>query len=218
MRTNFRTAEEAMGWFGTRAHGNVTRRELLEAGLTASAIRRRVAKGALIPKYDGTYRVGHAAPSREASYMAAAKAGGDGVFISGHPAAHALGLVKGKVPAPEVVSRRELHIKGLRSARCRKLAREDTMVWKGIPITSPQRTLVDLAAVISAEALARACHEAGVKYGTRPRHVEAVLKRKPNAPGAAKLRAIIAGCRRPTSWPAPSASTAAGPSTGSRSS
>jgi hypothetical protein len=102
------------------------------------------------------------------------------------------------VPAPEVVSRRELDIKGLKSTRCRKLIRQDTTLWKGIPITSPPRTLVDLAAVLSAEALARACHEAGVKYGTKPRHVEAVLKRKPNAKGAAKLRAIISGEQKVT--------------------
>lgn len=187
-----------MAWFGTRAHGNVTRRELLGAGLSASAIRRRVAKGGLIPQYDGVYRVGHAAPSREASFMAATKAGGEGVFISGHPAAHALGLVKGKVPAAEVVCRRELDIKGLRSTHCRKLIREDTMRWKGIPVTSPARTLVDLGAILSAEALARACHEAGVRYGTKPRHVEAVLKRKPNARGAAKLRAILSGEQKVT--------------------
>ena len=187
-----------MAWFGTRAHGNVTRRELLGAGLSASAIRRRVAKGGLIPQYDGVYRVGHAAPSREASFMAATKAGGEGALISGRPAGHALGLVKGKVPKPEVVCRRELDIKGLRSTRCRKLIREDAMRWKGIPITSPPRTLVDLAAVLSAEALARACHEAGVRYGTKPRQVEAVLKRKPNAAGAAKLRAILSGEQKVT--------------------
>ena len=187
-----------MAWFGTRAHGNVTRRELLGDGLSASAIRRRVAKGALIPEYDGVYRVGHGAPSREASYMAATKAGGEGVFISGRAGAHALGLVKGKVPAPEVVSRRELDIKGLKSTRCRTLIRADTMRWKGIPITSPARTLVDLAADMSAEALARACHEAGVRYGTTPRQVEAVLKRRPNAAGAAKLRAILSGEQKVT--------------------
>ena len=72
------------------------------------------------------------------------------------------------------------------------------MRWKGIPITSPPRTLVDLAAVLHAEALARACHEAGVKYGTKPRHVEEVLKRKPNAKGAAKLRAILSGDQKVT--------------------
>ena len=187
-----------MAWFGTQAHGNVTRRELLEAGLSASAVRRRVERGSLIPQFDGVFRVGHAAPSREAAYMAATKAGGEGVFISGRAAAHALGLVKGKVPTPEVVSRRELDIAGLNSKRCRKLARGDTWRWKGIPITSPPRTLVDLAAVMSAEALARACHEAGVRSGTKPRHVEEVLKRKPNAKGAGKLRAIISGEQKVT--------------------
>jgi hypothetical protein len=30
-------------------------------------------------------------------------------------------------------------------------------------------------------------------YGTTPRHVEAVLARRPNAPGAGKLRRIISG-------------------------
>ena len=187
-----------MAWFATRAHGNVTRRELLRAGLTSRMIERRIEKGALIPEYDGVYRVGHAAPSREAWYMGATKAGGDGAFISSRPAGHALGLVKGKAPEPELVCRRELDVEGLRSTRCRNLIREDTMRWKNIPITSPPRTLVDLAAELSAETLARACHEAGVRYGTRPRHVEAVLKRKPNAKGAAKLRAIISGEQRVT--------------------
>ena len=50
-----------------------------------------------------------------------------------------------------------------------------------------------MAPHLSTEALARACHEAGVKYGTTPGDVEAALGRKPNARGAAKLRAIIAG-------------------------
>jgi len=187
-----------MAWFATRAHGNVTRAELLGAGVSSRMIDARIDKGALIPQYEGVYRVGHAAPSREASFMAATKAGGDGSFISGRPAGHALGLVKGKVPEPQLVSKRQLTLRGLRSTRASRLAPEDTMRWKGIPITSPPRTLVDLAAVLSADALAQACHEAGVRYGTKPRHVEAVLKRKPNAKGAAKLRAIVSGQQRVT--------------------
>jgi len=55
------------------------------------------------------------------------------------------------------------------------------------------RTLVDLAAVLKPDALARACHEAGVLYGTGPSHVEAVLARRRNAPGAPKLRAVLRG-------------------------
>jgi hypothetical protein len=53
------------------------------------------------------------------------------------------------------------------------------------------RTLVDLAAVLTEAELARACHEAGVKYRTTPKHVEAVLR--PNSPGARKLRAVMRG-------------------------
>lgn len=187
-----------MAWLGTRAHGTATRAELLGVGLSVEQVRTRIENGSLIPEHAGTYRIGHAAPSQEASYMAATKAGGADTFISGRPAAHALGLVKGKVPAPEVTATRQLKIKGLKSSLSATLAPEDTTRWQGIPITSPARTLVDLAAVLSAEALARACHEAGVKYGTAPRHVEAVLKRRRNAPGAAKLRAIIAGDQKIT--------------------
>ena len=187
-----------MAWLATRAHGVVTRVELLGAGVSSRMIDRRIEKGALIPEYDGVYRVGHCAPSREAAYMAATKAGGDGVFLGSRPAAHALGLVKGRVPEPELISERQLKIRGLHCTRAGKLAREDTTRWNGIPITSPPRTLVDLAAVMSADALARACHEAGVRYGTKPRHVEEALKRKPNAKGAAKLRAIIAGEQKVT--------------------
>ena len=41
--------------------------------------------------------------------------------------------------------------------------------------------------------LARACHEAGVRYGTTPAQVEAVLARRPNSPGAGKLRRVLRG-------------------------
>jgi hypothetical protein len=52
---------------------------------------------------------------------------------------------------------------------------------------------VDLAALLSPDDLARACHEAGVRYRTTPRQVEAVLKRRPNARGARRLRAVMSG-------------------------
>jgi very-short-patch-repair endonuclease len=52
---------------------------------------------------------------------------------------------------------------------------------------------VDLAPVLPLDDLARACHEAGVKHKTTPAQVEAVLRRRRNALGAAKLRAVISG-------------------------
>jgi very-short-patch-repair endonuclease len=66
-------------------------------------------------------------------------------------------------------------------------------VFKGIPVTTVPRTLVDIAADLSLDALARACHEAGVRYRTTPAQVEAVLASRPNNPGAKKLRRILHG-------------------------
>jgi very-short-patch-repair endonuclease len=67
------------------------------------------------------------------------------------------------------------------------------MRWRGIPVTTVARTLVDLAAVLPLGALARACHEAGVRYRTIPAEIEGVLTRWPNSPGAAKLRRVVHG-------------------------
>jgi hypothetical protein len=60
-------------------------------------------------------------------------------------------------------------------------------------VTNVPRTLVDLARSLSEPALARACHEAEVRYGTTPAQAEAVLRRLPNSRGAQTLRRILHG-------------------------
>ena len=69
----------------------------------------------------------------------------------------------------------------------------DATTWRGIPVTTVPRTLVDLAAVLGPNELARACHEAGVLHGATPGHVERVLARRPTSPGAQNLRAVMRG-------------------------
>jgi hypothetical protein len=189
MDTKSRTTEEVLAALGARAKGVVTRRELVKAGVSDTEIRKRVRKGALITQFPGVYRVGHAAPSLEASYMAAVKACGDDAGLSGRAAAFHLGLVRDPPPLPEVTAPTERRVKGIRTKR----AKRKLIKVRGIPVTSVPETLVDLAAELAADDLALACHEAGVKYRTTPRHVEAVLKRRPNAAGAAKLRAVMSG-------------------------
>jgi very-short-patch-repair endonuclease len=71
--------------------------------------------------------------------------------------------------------------------------RSDATFFRGVPVTSVPRTLVDLAAVLSPDDLARACHEAGVLHGTTPAQVEAVLERRPTSPGAGQLRRVLRG-------------------------
>jgi len=187
--------EQVTGRIAGSAHGVVTREELLRAGVTVAEIKRRLRAGALLREFPGVYRVGHRAPSVEARYMAAVKACGDGAVLCGKAAAYLLGILKGEPPPPEVAAPTQRRIRGVRTRRERHpLPRNiGATTWRGIPVTSPARTLVDLAALLSKDALARACHEAGVRHRTTPAQVEAVLAVRTNSPGAGKLRAILRG-------------------------
>lgn len=150
-------------------------------------------RGALIREYRGVYRVGHRAPSVEATYLAAVKACGDGSLLCGLAAAHLHGLIKGKPPPPQVLTPTERRVKGLRTRQSRHIDKGDATKVRGIPVTAVARTLVDIAPDRTEDELARACHEAGVRYKIAPRHVDQVLERRPTSPGAGKLRRIMRG-------------------------
>jgi hypothetical protein len=193
-----RTVEHKLARIASRSWGVVTTTELLSAGVSAQEIKRRVQKGLLIPEHRGVYRVGHRAPSVEATYLAAVKACGDGAVLCGRAAAYLQGLLrKCDPPAPEVTAPTERRIAGVKTRRRRLHVREKAAL-RGIPITTVPRTLVDLAAELDVDELARACHEAGVRYRTTPRHVEAVLARQPNARGSKNLRRVTRGEARVT--------------------
>lgn len=104
------TAEEVLAGIARRQHGAVARVQLLAAGISSDEIRWRLREGALIRIYPGVYRVGHCAPSREASYMAAVLACAEGAVLSGRAVGHLWGLVKGDAPPPEVTAPKERRI------------------------------------------------------------------------------------------------------------
>jgi very-short-patch-repair endonuclease len=177
-----------------RQYGNVTRRQLRAAAISKGWIENRLGRGALIRAYPGVYRVGHAAPSAEADYMAAVLACGEGAWLRRFAAAHLLGIRKrAKWPDPEVMTLKERRIDGIATHRTRNLDPRDVTIYRGIPVTTPARTLADLADAVSAAELARAVHQAGVIHDTTPDDIEAVLQRRPTTKGAAKLRGILWG-------------------------
>lgn len=180
------------------AHGLVTRYALLADGFSASSIDRRIRKGLLLVEYPGVYRVGHRAPSTESRYLAAVLACGEGARLEGPAAAFLLGLMRGPQPPPHVICPTQRQIDGIVTRRSRSLDRLDVTLVRGIPTTTVQRTLVDLAATLEAGALARACHEAMVRHGVSAERVEAVLRRCPTSPGAATLRRVLRGDERVT--------------------
>jgi hypothetical protein len=184
-----RTVERELARIGSSAHGVVTRVELLRVGGTVDEIRRRLRSGALLREHPGVYRVGHRAPSLEARYLAPVRARGEGALLSGR-AGYLFGALKGLAPPPEVTAPTERRVKGVKTHRSRAI---QATTFRGIPVTTLPRTLVDLAAVLDLDDLARACHEAEVRYGTTPAQIGAVLVRRPHSPGAAELRAVLRG-------------------------
>jgi len=193
MDTPGRTVEREVARLARSAHGVVTRSRLLGAGVSACEINRRLRRGSLLRVHRGVYRVGHRAPSIEADYLAAVLACGDGAVLSGRAAAHLLGLLRRAPAQPEVTAPRERRIPGVRVRRARGARDTEATLWRGIPVTTVARTLVDLAGVLSSEELARSCHEAQIRHGTVPEHVEEVLGRCSNSKGAETLRLVLRG-------------------------
>src|SRR3954469_16247032 len=87
MSVKVNTVETVIGHLATSQHGVVTRAQVLNAGLTRHQIEHRLLVGALLCVYRGVYRVGHRAPSVDATYLAAVLACGEGARLSGRAAA-----------------------------------------------------------------------------------------------------------------------------------
>lgn len=187
-----RTVERIIARVARTRHGVVTRELLLRAGISRHEIDHRLGNGGLIAVHRGVFRVGHVAPSVEATYLAAVLACGPGSLLGERAAAWLLRIVRPRTsPAPVVWSPTERRVAGVRCRRFRRDMAPGRQVVAGIPTLSVAHVLVELAACLSRADLALACHEAGVRYRTTPRQVDAVLPR--NAPGAGNLRAVMGG-------------------------
>jgi hypothetical protein len=189
-----RTAEQIIARIAGAQHGIVTRAEMLGAGISAKEIRHRIKIGALIRIHRGVYSVGHRPLTVEARYLAAVKAAGHGAVLCGRAAAYLLGILKcPSPPQPEVMAPTERRITGVKTKRARHIEPRDVTKVKGIVCTTPARTLVDLAADMNDDPFARLCHEAGVRYRTTPRHVNAVLARRARCKGSERVRRVMTG-------------------------
>jgi hypothetical protein len=125
--------------------------------------------------------------------LAAVKACGRHSVLCGLAAAYLFGVKRGEVPEPEVLTVTERRVRGVRTHRTRLIDRRDVTTLRAIPITTVPRTLVDIAGLVDEDELARACHEGWIRYRVSPEPIEAVLARRPNSPGARKLRRVIHG-------------------------
>ncbi len=176
----------------------VTRGQLEAAGLTASAIQRRMRTGWLRPLHRGVYRIGPIASPlfRE---MAAVLAVGDESVLSHvsaalvqipEPPARLAAVRSGAVDVIAIGANRRQR-PGVRVHRFANLPPDERGIHEGVPITIPARTLLDAAGMVGSreiEALvARAEREGLVSREDLIR----LMQRHPRRPGTAALRALL---------------------------
>ena len=168
--------------------------DLRSCGLTRKEVMARVRNGHLHPLYRGVYAVGHANLSREGAHLAAVKACGPTAVLSHYSAAALYGLVRWDDRYPEVTTTIRRRHRGIRVHRSRTI---DRTHHKGIPVTTPARTLVDLAGILDYQPLRRAVREAQRRVVT-PAQVLATLNRLGPRPGSGNLTKILATGHAPT--------------------
>ena len=182
-----------------RQHAVITTRQLLACGLDSDAITVRVRRGDLHPKHRGVYAVGHPALTQTGTFTAAVLACGAGAVLSHYSAAAHLGLLTYDNRDPEVIVPRSggRKLKEIR-AHGNRLDPRDVWTRDAIRVTSPARTILDIAATTGPKTLRRMVRQAQAEHRVNVRQLLEILDRHPGHRGAAKLRAVIADGPAPT--------------------
>jgi hypothetical protein len=181
-----------------RQHGNITRAQLDAIGLSRNEIDERREQGWLIRRHTGVYAVGHVPKTRESHWLAAVLALGQGAVLSHVAAGAHWRVLPGAAITEVIVPTTAGHPKrdGIVVHR-QRLPPSHMTVHRGIPITTPIRTLLDLAAVLSFGALARAFEQAQVVHQLPPGPLAAEVLSRPRQRGNAKLRRLLVGAVDP---------------------
>lgn len=143
-------------------HGAFSRRQALEAGISASAIGRRLGKGAWLSVLPGVYRLAGTPETWHQKLMAACLRAGEGAVVSHNTAGRLWGLegLGGNARSDPIELTIAFGTKrrapGVVIHRSRKLGPADCTSRDGIPATQLVRTLIDLSAVLDRRRLTMA--------------------------------------------------------------
>jgi very-short-patch-repair endonuclease len=172
----------------------VSRRQLVAIGFTPAMIRSRLRVGGLHRVYPGVYAVGHTHRTRYGDEVAALLAAGPAAVLSHRSAAVIWQFVEWsardlEVTVPEVA--RTDSRPGLIVHRSRTLTRADIRRYRGLPITSPARTMVDYAETTPRRELERALDEGLARRLVSPTSVRAAIARAPGRRSTALLEELL---------------------------
>ena len=176
-QTRARLRESAINALADRQHGVVSRRQLLDAGVKNGAIKRRLEAGRLWPIHRGVYAVGRPRLDRSGERMAAVLAFGDGAVLSHRSAAAHWGFWRGgRGPIDVTSGHGRCGRPGLRLHEC-QMDEEEVTTHRRIPVTTPARTLFDLAEAVDWSRLNGASEEADRLHLLQMRELERVVER-----------------------------------------
>jgi hypothetical protein len=178
-----------------RQHGVVATRQLSALGLARGGVAARARAGRLHRVHRGVYAVGHTVLTVNGRRMAAVLAAGPGAVLS-HASAAALWDIR-----PTSATRIDISVRsaggrakrpGLRIHRTPTLQTDEITAHQGIRVTSPARTLLDLASSLPRRALERALDEAEIRDLYDRRALEAVALAHAGERGARALAEALA--------------------------
>lgn len=184
--------DRAIGALASRQGGRVSRDQLAAIGVSDDVIAARLRAGWLIRLRHGVYAVGHPGETTVSRHWAALLSVGDDGVLShlSSAAEHRM-----RLPAPRVVdvttTRRITARDGIR-VHTAPLAPGDVCAIDGRPLTSPPRTLFDLATRLGTQSLARVANEAFVLRLCEIDDLRATLARNERRRGSAAFRHLIA--------------------------
>jgi very-short-patch-repair endonuclease len=181
----------------------LTRRVLEAAGIGTNAITNRVASGRLYRQHHGVYLIDPPQMAGRVTLLTAAvEACGPTALVSHRSAAEVWGLLPMQAGYIEVtvITRCAGDRPGIRRHRVPALDAADIRERKGIPVTSPARTVLDNARHPHLEELLAAAFDKGLV--TQP-EIEQTIARCPNRRGVRRVRALLnqrEGPRLTRSW------------------
>jgi very-short-patch-repair endonuclease len=177
-----------------RQHGVVATRQLAALGLSQRGVSHRAAAGRLHRVHRGVYAVGHPVLTVNGRRMAAVLAAGPGAVLS-HASAAALWEIRPSAAARIDVSVRSKGGRGkrpgLRLHRATRLLDDEITEHQGIRVTTPARTLLDLASSVPRRALERALDEAEIRDLYDRRALEAIAQAHQGERGARRLNEAL---------------------------
>lgn len=175
-------------------HGVISFGQLLAAGLTPGTVRTRVRRGQLHRIHRGVYAVADPALLPLAGWSAALLAAGPRAVLSHRSAAALWRLVPADSDLIHVtrLGRNDRVHRGVATHRARCLDTRDVTTRANLRVTTPARTVIDLATDASLSEVEHAVSEARVFKLITDAKLEAALNRlHATHPGAAAMRALL---------------------------